>query len=60
MLVDNDAGRNLQPCLRRQFDVGQDADADNDQIGLDMPPVAEATPVTLLPSLSMLVTCTPR
>ena len=42
MLVDHDAGRDLQPCLRRQFDIGQDADADHDQVGLDMPPVAEA------------------
>ena len=34
MLVDDDAGRNRQARLRRQFDIRQYADADHDQVGL--------------------------
>ena len=42
MLVDDDSGRHRQAGFRRQFDIGQDADADHDQISGHVPAVAEA------------------
>ena len=46
--------------LRGQFDIGQHADADHDRSAGKWRPSLRLTPVTLLPSLSMLVAWTPR
>ena len=42
LLVDDNAGRHRQAGLLGQFDIGQHADADHDQVGRHMTAVAEA------------------
>src|SRR5215468_7015296 len=42
MLIDDDAGSNRQACFGRKLDVGQNADADHDEIGRQVAAVAEA------------------
>jgi hypothetical protein len=49
-----------RPASAASSTLGKNADADHHEIGRDMPAVAEADAGHLAPSLSMLVTCTPR
>ena len=42
LFVDDDAGRHRQAGFRREFNIGQHADADHHEIGRQMPAVAEA------------------